>query len=656
MRRFWARHELAGTAVIIGVVTLILYWRILIFPLSFDDLLHIRLVEGLDYFNVWLPISDSNFFRPFMFLPLMFTRSLFGYYPPMFVYSQNLLLATLNSLLVAGLAWRLWRRWPRSLAAGLLFCSYPFSYQVVAVFGNNIYLFLVGVILLALHTYLLALEGRQGWWLVTAVLFVIGLLSHELMILFGFFAALVQWAAQGSIRIGAWSRENRNWRALLDIQALFRSSPFIVFVLISTAYFIFYQFLPLIGAPSPSDGNLLWPRILYLLQGLVYPLAALGNQIDALATDLIIIVSLLFLIVLSIWTARKRENRLALLLGWGWWASSSLLLILTLPTDYILHGPRLNYLGSVGVCIIWAVVLDDLFSWRRLGRIAWTAVLAAIVLMSSLFVRGRVGALADLGSPVTLIDSVMKERPLAEGVMLVNFPSNRSPANPTFPIGAEHVALMGHHLFAEEIVWDNLNQVRPVLAVGIPELLRDPGYPFGTHVQSDLPQDPQTWAPAGAHVFISEFTETGVQSRYTGQFSPIDHESAPLAHFGAYDLLAATAVMCDGTVTTELTWQVTGSPTATTSLFVQALAANGRLVGQQDGPPLNIRPDLLGLPDTWQITDRRQLPLAPDAQPSQLIFGVYDFQTGARALARDANDTPLPDNAYSLMIQACQSD
>ena len=152
------RHVLLATAVCAAAVALALYWPIRQLPLAFDDLLHIRLVKGLNYATVWLPSTDFAYFRPVLFLPVMLANSLFGHYPAPFLYGMNWLLHAGNAALVAVLAWRLWQRWPRALAAGLLLACYPFSFQAVAVFGNNIYLLLPLLTLLTLHAYLWALE------------------------------------------------------------------------------------------------------------------------------------------------------------------------------------------------------------------------------------------------------------------------------------------------------------------------------------------------------------------------------------------------------------------------------------------------------------------------------------------------------------------
>ncbi len=641
------RHSLPATAVLAAaLIALCLYWPIRHFPLAFDDLLHIRLIKGLNYRTVWLPRTDFAFFRPVLFLPVMFTRSLFGYYPASFFYGMNLLLHALNAMLVAALAWRLWRRWSRALAVGLLLACYPFSFQVVAVFGNNVYLVLLLLTLLALHSYLWALGRGRGWWLVTAVLFLFGLLTHELMVLFGIYAALVQWAYTGHIEITRWRWRHRPLPFVL--------SPYLFFMLAGAVYIVLYQFLPLAQPPQPAAGDSQALKLMYFGQALTYPLAWLGARLGADAAPLIILLSI---VVIIIWTgicARQPENRLALLLGWGWWGITAVLIIITLPTSYILHGPRLHYLGSVGVCLLWAVLLDSLLVWRRVGKFLWAGALTLLLLISSIFVRSQITALANLGAPVAVMQAEMATRPLPEGVLLVNLPAWAAPAHNTFPVGVEHVALMGEHIFAEELVWENLNQVRPVRAVAAPELQRDTGYPYGIHDQSSDLGDVADWAAAGASVFISRFTETGVSTEFSGRFFPAENVAVPpLATWGETGLVAGTAVACDHHITADLTWQLAPGSSATTSLFVQVLADDGRLIGQSDGPPLQLRPDWLTLPAGWLVTDHRLIEADGTAPPATLFIGFYDYVSGERMPGTDTAGLSLPDNAFRLPIQPC---
>jgi hypothetical protein len=642
------RHLLLATAVCVVAAALCLYWPIRQFPLTFDDLLHIRLVKGVNYLTVWLPNTGFGFYRPVLLLPVLLTRTLFGYYPPAFMYGLNLLLHAGNTALLAALAWRLWQSWSRTLAAGLLFACYPFSFQAVAIFGNNVYLVLLALILLGLHAYLLALEQGGWWWLATAVLFFFGLLTHELMVLFGPFAALIQWAYTGHIEIKRWP-----WRHPLLI---FKQSPYLFFVVAGIVYIAIYQFLPLTGPPASAD--LIQPEIYYFIQTIIYPLAWLGARLRPNATSLTIGLGLLVWICWTTLAARRPSDRLSLLLGWGWWGITAVLLISTLSTSYILHGARLHYVGSVGVCLLWAVLLDGLWVWRRAGRLLWAAVLTFMLVIGTLFVRGRLTALAQLGTPVGAIQAEMAARPLTEGVLLVNLPAWTAPAQNSFPVGVEHVAVMGEHIFAEELVWENLNQHRPVRAVAVPELLSEVSYPYGIHAQSPDLGDPAIWAAAGASVFISRFTETGVATTFSGRFFPatIAHTAAtPLAAWGETWLPGATAVACGELITADLTWQLAPSIPATTSIFVQAVAADGRLLGQADGPPLQLRPDWLTLPANWQITDHRLIQTDGTAPPAALLIGLYDYVSGERTPGIDAAGQPLADHALRLPIQTCHA-
>lgn len=632
----WLRRQpLAVTAVAAACFALWLYWPILQLPLSFDDLLHIRLVKGQDYLSIWQPEPDFVFYRPVMLLPVLLTRSLFAYYPAPFVYGLNLALHALDAALLAALAWRLWPRWPRALAAGLLFASYPFSYQAVAVFGNNIYPLLVALVLLALHSYLRGLDGKKGWWLVTAVLFVIGLFGHQLMVLFGFYAALAHGAYTGKSGL-------KNWR-----------SPYLLFIAAGACYIVLYQFLPAAAAAPTTEPALRLPEILYFVQAMVYPFAWLAGQLLSVPGTAVVLTGLFITLLLTIWAAKWPGNRPALLAGWGWWALSALLVTITLSTDYVLHGPRLTYLGSAGVCLLWAVILDALYRSRPAGRLLAFASLATILLIGVLFTRGRVAALANIGTPVAAFVEVMAARPLDEGVLLVNLPSWMAPVHNPFPIGVNHVALMGEHIFAEELVWENLNQMRPVRAIGVPALLGNPGYAYGIHVQNEAAGDPAAWSPGGAHVFITRYTEAGAQPAYTGYFSAAEAAPTPLAQFGDYTLVAATAVVCNNTLTASLTWLPPAAPAPDTSIFVQALAADGRLLGQNDGPPLGLPADQLPLPPGWQMHDSRTIALDSATAPAALLLGVYDYRTGERFAASDTAARPLADNALRLPLQRC---
>ena len=636
----------------------LLYWPTLKLPLLFDDLLHIRLVKNLDFFSLWLPSEDFGFYRPFVFLPFLIIKAIFGHYPAPLLHGLTVAQHSLNAALLALLVWRLWHSPTRSLAAGLLLAAYPFAYQAVAFYGNAIYPTAAGLILLALHTYLTAIQPEQRskkWWAVTAVLFLIGILSHETMVLFGPLACLIHWRNLEK----PWPKSADGFRSLV-----IKLRPAILFTVLGLLYALLYQLLPTGSGPGlDAGGNDLWPKTLYLLQTAVYPIAWLAHRLPNISANGIILGGLALMLLLTFLAARRPANRSVILMGWLWWGLASFLVGANLPTYYIEHGARLVYLGGVGIVFVWVVLLDWLYVRPKIGRFLWLAVLLFILISSGGFIRGRLAAFTAIASPVGVVEQVMDGRPEGEGILLVNLPAWMSPPRNTYATGVEYVTLMGGHLFAEELMEENLVKKHPVVAVGTPERLIDAGYPYGIHNQANLDNISADWATAGSHIFITDYADSGPVTTYTGRLAPPPQFLLlPTAIFGPYALTQASAISCDGEITIFLTWQLAPGSTELVeaqslpldpqlSIFVQAVDENGRLTAQADGPPLGLRPDRLSLPDDWQIIDRRTI---VTDQAQQLLIGVYDNVTGERYSAVDIQERPLPDNALSLPITPCQ--
>ena len=636
----WRPEVVVTTAVFLA---LFLYWPVLKLPLLFDTLLHIRLTEGLSWGDVWLPSTDFGFYRPFVFLPFLLFRSLFNGYPAMLLHGLNWAQHALNVGLLAWLAWRLWGKQGRALTAGLLFATYPFAYQAVVSYGNSPYPTGTGLILLALHSYLTARQADKArrWWVLTAILFIIGLLTHETVVLYGFFAFMI-YDLQRLIKDFPAKR----------LHAIIHMRPSIVFIMAGAIYAIGYQFLPRgLGPQLDFGGNAPLGKVLYLLQTAVYPSAWLAHQLPNVSAVTIIGGGLLLLLGLTVWAVRSKENWLAVGLGWSWWGITALLIGITLPTYYILHGARLTYLGGAGVALLWAVVLDSLPS-----RWLWGSATLLVTISSFLFVQERLQAFEAIAAPVKIVTEVMTTEADGEGILLVNLPAWSSPPRNTYAVGVEYATIMGSHLFAEELVRVNLGQERPVWAIALPDLLTDPGYPYGIHEQSPLSEVAEAVAPV--HVFITEYEATRTLTNYRGVWQPTATKTSSFtASFGPYQLLSATAIACKNDVEVSLTWQqqqeerIESAPLATLSIFVQLLGEDGRLLAQADGPPLQLRPDQL--PTGGHIIDRRILTLPDGEKAASLLMGVYDFTTGQRLLAQDEQGVALPDNALGVTIRPC---
>ena len=662
------RLLITGTAVAV-LLTFILYWPTLSLPVIYDDLLHIRITKGLNLANVWLPTEAFGFYRPFTFVPLLIIKAIFGYYPNWLLHGLNILQHALNVVLLIALSWRLWPNAKRAIASGLLFATFPFSYQAIAVYGHNVHPTIVNLMLLGLHCYLNIIGKKGGleigdwrlrntqyairWWRITWLVFIVALLTHESAILFGFFVGMVHWCRDGRFP---------SFRDLFNP----RRSPWLWFIIAGTGYLILYQFLPISRAPQVDvDGGAAMGKVQYLLQTAAYPLVAgFFRYLPTLTPITLVLLSFGLTLLLVAWAGRQQHNWLPLLLGSGWWLLASALIAIPLPTDYLVHGPRLLYLGSVGLALAWPILVEfedpeDNPSKRKGFALpsTFTIFLLATFLISWVFVRGRLADYAALTSPVDVVKSTAIE--LEQGVVLVNLPQWIAPAHNTHPVGVELVAMLGDYLFAEELISENRRQPTAVYPLIVPELLSQTEYPYGLHDESKIRRDgigqtplPANWAAQGSQVFVVYYLPEGPTAVHTGSLHSAT-QGQPIAHFTHYSLFAAKAVFCEGTVTTQLVWAEDGDIPATTSMFVQLLSADGRLIAQADGSPLSLPSTYLQLPSDWRITDQRQLTIPTNEQPVQLLIGVYDYTTGQRAPAFAADQSPLPDNAFRLPIAPC---
>ncbi len=644
MLHYLRRNHIRFMAMAVALIALALYYPTLQLPIIYDTLLHIRVAKGLDLATLWLPTERFGFYRPLIFLPLILIRDLFGHYPSGLLHGLNVVQHALNAVLVFALAWRLWKTQAWALASGLLFAVFPFAYQAVAVNGHNVHVTMAGLVLLGLHTYLYGIRTcSTRWWALTTLFFLLGLLNHETATLFGPLAALVHWNDRRQISLPFLKRGEQSL------------SPWFLYFLVGGLYAVLYQLLPLsrvIPGAEAESGQ--WSKVLYLIQAATYPITWFRSLLPNLPTIPLILGGMGLALALTIWSAHRCSHRLPLLLGWGWWFGVSFLLFLTLPPSYLLHGPRLLYLVGVGLALLWPVLLAPLFSFKT-GPLLWTLAVALLVLNGWIGVRGHLDRYHQLTSPINAVRKFMDHRPAGEGVLIVNLPSWIAPATNSFPVGVEHTALLGQHLFLDELIEVNLRTERPTLAIKLPESLSDPGYPYAITGGSDLSkQIPVDWAPLGSQVFVVSLGDQ-IHTHHAGQLLPGTGTDAS-ASFGQYELLAADAQACDDQVrvTTRWAWSANPTPSPTHSLFVQLFDSGGILVDQADSPPLGLRFDLLAPRPDWQIVDQRVLE-SHAGESDYLLIGVYDYLDGQRMPAQDDQRRPLTDNALHIPLSHCLS-
>jgi hypothetical protein len=475
-------------------------------------------------------------------------------------------------------------------------------------------------------------------------------MSSETAVLFGPIAALVEWNDRGQLPKFDFQKIGLSLRNILG-------RPWFIFLLFGALYTIAYRVFDFSRYPQPAlTGSDLSFKFLYVAQVAGYPFTWFNVLLpeDPTIAIVVVLLALALALGLTFWSARDPVNRLPLLLGWGWWGLASLLITIGLETNYLLHGPRLLYMSSVGLVFLWPVLFEPVYQLPRVGRLLWVGLLLFVLVTNWIFVRSRLDVYELLSEPVETVKAEMQSRPAKEGILLVNLPNWMDPGRNTYPIGVEFVPVMGDYLFTEELMGENLRVDRPVQAIKVPDLLANQAYSYGIHEQAAGDLVEGDWAPEGSHVFVVSFAEAGPETNYRGQLAPPSDETQPRATLGPYELLQAEAAFCEGAVELITEWKPISEAdiSPTTSLFVQLLSDDGQLMAQADGPPLGLRPDLIDLPKGWSMVDRRELE-GDGRQPAEILLGAYDFVSGNRYPAMDGDQNPLPDEALHLPVSEC---
>jgi hypothetical protein len=114
-------------------------------------------------------------------------------------------------------------------------------------------------------------------------------------------------------------------------------------------------------------------------------------------------------------------------------------------------------------------------------------------------------------------------------------------------------------------------------------------------------------------------------------------------------LLDASILHGDNGPILALTWATTAVLPEAYTTFVHVLDADGNLIGQADGPPLNG-----DYPTDWwspgeTIVDARPLPLPPEA--NRVTIGLYRLSDQARLPIVDGSGLRLPNDEIVLPVQ-----
>ena len=646
------RKTLVGPIEIVLLLVLgtYLYADAAALPFYGDDPIHMRWIERSSLADIWTSAAGVGCYRPLTFTVYWADRWLMGGPHASLEHAVNVALHVLNAVLVVALARRfLGRRAARwaGLAAGLLFISFPFTYQAIpwaASLTHPLATFLI------LGSVVTAMRARRGehWSLRCAsiALAAVALFAHESALVVGVLIGL---------DVVLWNRQRPPAREL--------AWP-LTYLALALAFIPLYFSVPRQTSSMPPLSTVRMTQTsAYLLQGLAYPVAPAARQLverfgwtdlaSAYAAACVTAVSLLLLA----WRShRVREMCLALL----WVIVAIAPAALALPFDYLLNAPRVLYLASVGVAIAWSTALAALASigtgWARIGaRMVTALLLGSILLFSSRFVRERQDLHTMGGDLLWQTTGTFGGAPAGEHHFVVNFPAWFAPLRIVYPLGHEGVELMPPYADIGELVWSNSGVERSVRTAKFSSALpMSPGYYYGIRGPEVTWEELVPRIRDADWVHLVHLEAEGPRLQLAGRVLDASRPPGPpLAIFDGRLALerAEVSVADDGSAVMRLTWWAADSMVDRDfRVFAHLYNDSGDIVAQADGYPLD------GLYPFWiwrpgeRVEDIRRLRLGelPWVDGVGYGVGVYDPAGGDRLPAYGPDGVRLPSDAVRI--------
>ncbi len=624
---------------LVGVVSLLValaYFPSLDLPLSFDDAWTVRLTRAYTVLDLFTRTGEFGYYRPF-YLAYSWVAARLGAEGGFVLHVVSLLGHAGNALLLVRTAQALGAARAAAFIAGVLFAAQPLAVQAVAIPAGLNHVLALLFVQLSVLAYGYARERRRLVVLFLALFAFVGaVLANEIGIVAT--ALWLLWEIAHA-RGASWLTLAR--RALVPIAA-------------ASAYLIAYALIPKGESPPSAALTELPHKLLIAAQLLAYPAVWVfgfffgeGNTIVALA------LSLTLILVLG---ARVQRHR-AFWIGAAWWAITCAPPVARLPVDYLENAPRALYVATAGASVLWASIIVALASHvrRRGAMVAAQAVLCvALAAQGVAHVREQIAFLQLASEPVRAVATHGQR--LEEGAQLaaINVPEWISVPRRRYPLFAEGAILLAPYVYGSDLVLANTGLRREVRLFQQP-VAGDPARPYNFQLFGESLSSPA--ALIGAHrVLLTTFPPQGPRTRWVGGFDA--HTTAPpLATFGNTLTLHVDHVQpCADGWRVMLRWQrlpaASSTLPPTLSAFVHVLDAQGNKITQHDGTPLAGLMPFNALPTNQDTLDQRMLHLDSSfASPAALLHvGVYDYTTGERLSAHDAQGQLLEGNALTVPI------
>jgi hypothetical protein len=649
------------------VLTLLVYGAALRLPFFFDDFVHLPFVDDNTLGEMWRSAGRLAYYRPLSFTIWKIMDLAIGDHSAPLQHGLNLLLHVVNGMLVGWLAGQYWANrgaakgspaiilanWPRVFLAATLFLLFPFSYQAVPWVGSMSHLLVTTLILLTLVTYWqMRRSGSRAWGATSLLLAFLAPFAHENGVLVGPLLAVLLVCRPNS-------RQNAGQNVG---HVLIWTVPALIWLPI-------WWFAPkgISGGVAVSGLEAILQNTTYFVQGVSYPLTWLGGRIRALtgANDMVVtrLLSLLALGGAATIQRLARADRRSLM-PWLWMAIALLPAVLFLDFDYVINGPRLLMLVSVGVAWLWADVALLAIRWargtaespprRRWPRLALIGLVGLLVLAQNFaFIGRRMEFHRILGETYRqAVTFVGQSNDAGQPAIFVNLPAWLAPERATFALGHEGVQFWPDYAPPDTLASVNRGQEASLL-LARQEAIR-PAMPYYYGLAGNA-ADWVAFSDVGGRVFVAGYEPDAVQVREVGDLDPAPEQGDILATFESPDglarvtLTAAQAGRGEEGLEVTLDWHVDAPPAEHVTAFVHVVDGEGRLVEQLDGDPLAGAFPFYLWPAGLRAAERR----TGDVQGDDLtiLVGLYDRLTQERFQATTASGDSLVDNAVPVLVE-----
>jgi hypothetical protein len=634
---------------ILTLLGILLYGDSTRLPFFFDDVIHFRWLERHTFWEIWTGAESLGYYRPTTAALWDLSRALLGWFRPWPLHALNVGVHIANAALVTVLTRVILRNTKRPIGflAGVLFLTFPFSYQVVPWVAALNHPLVTLLTLGALLTHILAQEGAGWRWRALSLgLAVAAFFTHETGVIVG------GWLLAYELLINGGHDEQRP------------SAWPLAYVALGLLYIPLYFSLPRAAGSLPAlSRERLTQNGAYLSQALTFPLAPMARRtMDLWSWSDLRAAYLAAALTGGLLAAAALHRRLWRPLGFGVSCAAIALVPawLTLPFDYLISGPRVLYLASVGAAIAWACVFRALVEqgsgrWRRLITGGTIALFALVVTSNARFIRTR-QYLHLLGGDLIrqVSDAAAAADPEAQ-MLVVNYPAWMAPERVVYPVGHEGVEFMPIYTDVSDLVWANRGVERDVETVRFPNALTPlPGFYAGVRGPDVGWEALAAKLRAADRSYRVRFTPRRLWLDPAGRVrAGAPRESVPLATFdGRVALMAAQDEHLENaTHALRLTWHAPGPlDDGEYRVFAHAYDEAGNLLAQADGYPM------AGLYPFWMWRTDERLeeirfltpPTNPPADVHHLAVGIYDGTTGERLPARTPDGTRLPNDAVPI--------